>query len=564
VRSHRKLIGGLAAASALILGAAAAPVSGNADTTGAVTEYTVVAADGVDNATAAAAITRAGGTVVATNDAVGLFQVTSTDTGFIQRADAATALLGAAHRMPIGAAPRMRKPTVAERQALASATANHHPPAVGMDPLDDKLWGLRMVRADKARQVTTGDRRVTVGIIDTGIDASHPDIAPNFSWQLSRNFAKDIPGVGPDDDGPCEVPSCLDPVGTDDAGHGTHVAGTVGAAANGFGVSGVAPGVSLVELKAGQDSGFFFLEPAVNALTYAADAGIDVVNMSFFLDPWLFNCGHNPADSPTEQAEQRTIVAGISRALRYAHGKGVTLINSAGNENLDLGNPHPDAKSPDFPSGTNKTRQIDNNDCLDLPAEGPFVIPVSSVGPSGKKSDFSSYGTEQVRVSAPGGWFRDGFGTPTFRTNDNLILSAFPKKVLQENGQVDADGNIVAGNEGLVFKECTAAGRCGYFTYLQGTSMAAPHATGVAALIVSRYGHSDPRHHGGLTMSPALVELILEGTAAEHACPEPRLQTYAQEGRGPEFDAFCAGSPQFNGFYGYGVVDAYAAVTGHH
>ena len=60
-----------------------------------------------------------------------------------------------------------------------------------------------------------------------------------------------------------------------------------------------------MNLRAGQDSGYFFLSPTVDALTYAGDHGIDVVNMSFYIDPWLYNCRSNPADSPAEQREQR-------------------------------------------------------------------------------------------------------------------------------------------------------------------------------------------------------------------------------------------------------------------
>jgi len=72
---------------------------------------------------------------------------------------------------------------------------------------------------------------------------------------------------------------------------------------------------------------------------------------------------------------------------------------------------------------------------FDLPVEGPFVIGVSALGPSGNKSDYSDYGVEQISVSAPGGYFRDGFGTPTFRTNGNQVLSTYPLHVLQAQGR---------------------------------------------------------------------------------------------------------------------------------
>ena len=104
----------------------------------------------------------------------------------------------------------------------------------------------------------------------------------------------------------------------DEDGHGTHVAGTIASPLNGLGMAGVAPNVRLVNLRAGQDSGYFFLQPSVDALTYAGDHGVDVVNMSYFIDPWLYNCSGNPADSATQQLEQRTIIEATTRALDYA------------------------------------------------------------------------------------------------------------------------------------------------------------------------------------------------------------------------------------------------------
>ena len=192
-----------------------------------------------------------------------------------------------------------------------------------------------------------------VGILDTGVDGSHPDIAPNFDKGLSRNFTVDVPAV----DGPCaDEPdaSCNDPNDVDENSHGTHVASTVGSPINGLGMAGVAPNVTLVNIRAGQDSGFFFLQPSVDALTYAGDNGIDVANMSYFIDPWLYNCGNPlhpvPEDSVADKAAQATIIEATQRALDYAHQRGVTLIAAAGNGHD--GHHHPEARrtEPELPA----------------------------------------------------------------------------------------------------------------------------------------------------------------------------------------------------------------------
>ncbi|MFI7542930.1 S8 family serine peptidase [Actinoplanes sp. NPDC049599] len=512
-------------------------------------DYTVVADDGVSAADAITAITASGGTVVGSNAAAGTYRVSSAAADFKANVARSAVLIGASASKPIGRAPQVAP---ALELPVTTAARGTPPKGVSADPLDDRLWGLKMVKADKAHTIEAGDRGVTVGVLDTGLDASNPDLAPNFSQRLSRNFAPDLVDV----DGPCEVAGCVDPVGTDDGGHGTHVAGTIAAAANGSGVTGVAPKVTLVELKGGQDSGYFFLDPVVNALTYAGDAGLDVVNMSFYVDPWLYNCRSNAADGPEAQAEQRAIIAAMKRALNYAHARGVTLVGALGNQHDNLGDPLDDATSPDYGSAP-YTRDIDNDDCLTLPAEGPHVIGVSAVGPSTSKSHYSNYGLEQISVAAPGGFTRDFFGTPQYNSATNNILSTYPLKVLQESGAVDANGEPT---RATVLKDCSS-GTCGYYTYLAGTSMASPHAAGVAALIVSKYGHRD-WWRGGVTMSPYLVEQRLYRTATETACPEPRLRSYTQEGFPASFDAYCAGPKKFNSFYGHGIVDAYAAVGG--
>ena len=584
MRKSRTLLGVSGLAAALIAAAVTVPATAGATTdrstapsgAAANTEYVVLLEQGADVKAARDAVSRAGGSVVKVNANLGTMLVRGPASGFSTKVSASSAVAGAARNRSIGSSPKAKQgkeradAVTKENRAAAkagtlraakSAAAGQRGPRVrGMDPLDDQLWGLRMIRADLAREVHAGRKAVKVGVMDTGVDGNHPDLAPNFDAKLSRNFAPDIPEV----DGTCEFRGCVDPANWDDNGHGTHVAGTIAAAKNNLGISGVAPKVSIVNVRAGQDSGYFFLGATTDALTYAGDTRLDVVNMSFYVDPWLYNCVANPADSAEAQQEQRTIIAAMRRALNYAHNRGVTLVGALGNNHEDLGKPRTDTSSPNFPADAAYPRPIDNATCFDLPVEGPHVIGVSALGPSSRKADYSNYGLEQIEVSAPGGWFRDYFGTPWFRTNENLILSTAPVYSLQAEGAVDPAGEITpAGKEFGVQKVCPAGvtdyTKCGYYQFLQGTSMAAPHASGVAALIVSRYGSHQGRR--GFGLAPNTVRNILLNSAQERACPNPPLQTYTQEGRSTEFNALCEGTRQFNGFYGHGIVDAYAAVT---
>ena len=452
---------------------AAVPRAGPAPQGGPEQEFVVVYADGASLDAGRAAITAAGGRITKENGQVGVATVKTNRPDFVSAARQQKALLGVVRNVEIGQVPRDQRPSRDDVERLSQerldskgksaqsgpGTESHK--QLNAEPLADLQWDMAMIHATVAGSYAKqkGDKRVLVGIMDTGIDGSHPDIAPNFNRKLSRNFTTDIPSI----DGQCEVPSCVDPVDVDDDGHGTHVAGTIAAAFNGLGIAGVAPGVTLVNIRAGQDSGYFFLQPTVDAFTYAADIGVDVVNMSFYTDPWLYNCPNNPADSPEAQQEQRTIIAATQRAVNYARQHGVTLIAALGNENTDLGHPILDDTSPDYPQGAAYSRAVDNT-CLDVPAETRGVTSVSALGPSTRKSYYSNFGVEQTDISAPGGDYRDFFGTPAYRTAGNLILAPYPESLAIINGDLNPDGTP---NNPFVIQDCEK-GVCAYYQYLPG------------------------------------------------------------------------------------------------
>jgi subtilisin family serine protease len=520
-------------------------------------------------ADATAAIRDAGGTVLAVNQAIGAALVSSSNRAFLAQVRAHGLVTGAAHNTAIGYTssdmprrfaeerPEVYGPPVSVEQALAARSGVQSLPLRPEEPLNPLQWDMQMIgaNANGAHRTTTG-RTVLVGVIDTGVDGSHPDIAPNFDRRRSRNFTTDIPAI----DGACEDPTCTDPADVDHNGHGTHVAGVIGAKKNKFGMAGVAPRARIVNVRAGQDSGYFFLYETVAALTYAADAGLDVVNMSFYTDPWLFNCDSADdylAGAVTSQqlAEQALTKQLVTAALEYAHAHGVTLVASAGNAHTNYAAPtRTDFSSPDYPPGTAAGRVV-TSDCLDVPAEGPHVISVGAVGPSTTKADYSNYGYPSIDVSAPGGFFRDFFGTPQHRVQANLVLSTYPLAVAIAEGLADANGNPT--NDASV-KACNRSGRrCALYTYLQGTSMAAPHVTGVVALIIERHGLYVK---DGKSLDPDAVRQILLSTATDHACPAGGVEDYQDEGRPADWNAVCDGSTAVNGLYGEGIVDALAAV----
>ncbi len=568
MRSARSVAGGVGASTALLLSlvvlaqpAATAPGGSVREASSTTVAEFVVAYEAAERDDAFAAVADAGGRVLDVTDSAGLALVESSSDGFLEAVRAEKAVRGAARNHSVGTtrpgAPHRfaeERPSTADRAATGQpSAAKKGTPAKGTEPLADLQWDMAMIGAtpDGAWKQATG-RGVTVGIIDTGVDASHPDLAANFSHELSRNFTMDIPAI----DGPCEVATCVDPADVDEGGHGTHVAGTVAAARNGVGIAGVAPDATLVNVRAGQDSGYFFLYETVAALTYAGDAGLDVVNMSFYTDPWLYNC--ESADdyiegTPTEEeiADQAFTRSTILAALDHATDHGVTLVGSAGNSHTNLADPvRHDASSPDYPPGEAQERTVTDN-CLDLPSEGPDVISTVALGPSTTKADYSNWGLGDVEISAPGGWFRDGIGTATYRTPGNMVLSSYPLALAIEEGLANPDGSPA---DAFSVRSCSDDGRtCGFYTYLQGTSMAAPHVTGVAALAIQRHGRGNPHH--GYALAPSQVRSRLLSSAVDHACPAGGVEDYTDEGRPPDWNATCEGTTAHNGFYGEGIVE---------
>ncbi|GLZ34073.1 serine protease [Lentzea sp. NBRC 105346] len=353
--------------------------------------------------------------------------------------------------------------------------------ASGISSRAAEQWDMDLIQAPEAHLVSTGSKSVVVGVLDSGVDPNHPELADALAPELSAGCLTGQPD---------QAAAAWSPT---TSAHGTHVAGTIAAANDGRGVTGVAPGVRLASVKVVDDDGYILPEYAVCGFMWAAAKNMTITNNSYFVDPWLFTCQNEPGQSVVYEA--------VKRAVDYASSRNVLNVAAAGNNGVDLTRPGHDTASPTN-AAEPRSRGVDAS-CVMLPAQLPKVVGVSSVSSTSTKAGYSSYGLGAIDVTAPGGDQRDKPG---------CVLSTVPS---------------------------------GY-DYSCGTSMATPHASGVAALIASTHPEADA----------ASVGKMLNAQAKTVACPAD----YDLNGTGVQ-DAFCTGYSEYNSFYGHGMVDALAAVT---
>ncbi|MFJ8823580.1 S8 family peptidase [Streptomyces sp. NPDC102467] len=502
-RSARRALSvplGIAAVTALAFlpnaAASAAPAVDAAGTDGPDLSYVVnVHAGHGGSAGVKKAIGQAGGTVVIAYDKIGVIVAHSKNPDFAKtiRTVRGVQSAGATRTAPLAAqssddvATEQVLTTAEIKKASAQATS-------AQDPLEPLQWDLPAIKADRAHEKSLGSSKVTVGVLDSGVDDTHPDIAPNFDKGASASC---LGGV------PVQKDNAWRPV-AGESDHGMHVAGTIAAAKNGVGVTGVAPGVKVASLKVAEPAtGMYYTEAVVCGFVWAADHGVDVTNSSYYTDPWLFNC--------KTDADQKALVTAVTRASQYAERKGAVNVAAAGNAETDLAQDEiVDDSSPD--DTTPVPRTVKTKDCLDIPSQLPGVVTVSATGAKGIKASYSNWGRNVVDITAPGG-DSTAYQTPAPPATSGLILSTLPG---------------------------------GKYGYKAGTSMASPHVAGVAALIKSTHLHA----------SAAQVKALLYKEADATPCTDP----YDIDGDGT-VDAVCVGGKNKNSFYGAGTADALDAVT---
>jgi subtilisin family serine protease len=501
----------------LCLGMAACSADGELPSSVAANQQAVVAAPAVSylvtyKATtvpscASSDATASGGKLVASFDKIGVAVVQSSSATFASKLAAKSTVQsvvntsGAAQDALTTRFPHKRLP-------------RPKPPATSGEPLAGMQWNMDQIHAAEARAITPGKPSVIVGVIDSGIDDSLPDLKGQVDASRSVSCIGGIANTARSD------------WSHDDIGHGSHVSGIIAAKQNGVGTVGVAPGVKLAAVKV-TDDGYVYPEAFLCGLYWGATHGFDLANSSLITDPFYYNCDNDPVQKAIKVAQQR--------AVTFAQSQGMTVLAAASNESEDLSHPQYDVYT-----GLPVT-----NDCKLLPVELDGVIGVSALAGNGKLAFYSNYGTDGVDLAAPGG----DFHVPMPGNESGQIVGPIPSYSLYYQAAMDWNGRVGIGcSDGLDPNDANADPSTCKETYalLQGTSAAVPHVTAIAALVVSKFGK----------MTTANLLAKLAAGATDTACPAGVYQPYPADMP----PATCTGAPAKNAFFGQGRADAYATI----
>jgi len=431
--------------------------------------YIVTANAQAFDAKLAQKIQAAGGTITARLPQIGVAVVQSNDSNFAARAAKVQGIRSAVYDFTFQSEPS---------ESVVAGADFSNPPNSGDDDTRFNLqWGSQAIDVAGAWNAGYRGAGATVAVLDAGVSCQHPDIAPNLLLSESTSF---VAGEG-----------VCHPL-INGFNHGTHVAGIIAAPDNGYGTIGVAPEAKILAVKVLSDAGSGSFAGIIQGIVYAADHGADVINMSLGVHGGLPVNGKGANDTSE-------LVNATKRAILYARSRDALTVVSAGNDAQDL----------DHMSGV---KICDTTGCYvanlkSFPAELPGALSISATAPVGwalaptntfldNLASYSNYGASAIDLAGPGG---DAALYGTAQGAAPCTVGGVTQ-VCYVFDEVFAPGGY------------TVSGGVAYATYYwaAGTSMAAPHVSGVAALIIGK--------HGG-HMDPAEVERILRASADDLGKP---------------------------------------------